>query len=151
MTAYTETIETSNEEETIAFAKDFAKNLKRGDVVLLYGDLGMGKSVFSRALIRSLCGDQGMEVPSPTFTLVQSYDSDLGEVLHFDLYRLCDPSEIYEIGWEEAMSGDGVTLVEWPERLGGMEPDGAISMHFSMVKGHPNRRVIESQGYDRNA
>lgn len=140
----TQTIETNSEEETIVFAKDFAKNLKRGDVVLLYGDLGMGKSVFSRALIRTLCGDSDMEVPSPTFTLVQSYDSDLGDVLHFDLYRLYDPSEIYEIGWEEAISGEGLTIVEWPDRLGGMEPDGAIKITFAAVKGQPNKRIIES-------
>ncbi|MFP4098738.1 MAG: tRNA (adenosine(37)-N6)-threonylcarbamoyltransferase complex ATPase subunit type 1 TsaE, partial [Alphaproteobacteria bacterium] len=91
-----------------------------------------------------LCGDKGMEVPSPTFTLLQTYDSKLGVLWHFDLYRLCDPDEIYEIGWEEALGrDDGVVLVEWPERLGDLMPGGAFEIYISGVEGAPESRVIE--------
>ncbi|MDD3020872.1 MAG: tRNA (adenosine(37)-N6)-threonylcarbamoyltransferase complex ATPase subunit type 1 TsaE [Alphaproteobacteria bacterium] len=107
----------ASEDDTIRIATDFARNLTRGDVVLLDGDLGAGKSVFARAVIRSLVQDSELDVPSPTFTLVQTYDSKAGEIYHFDLYRLKDPEEIFELGWEEALSG--IVLVEWPERLGG--------------------------------
>lgn len=110
-----------SEQETIAFATDFARKLKTGDIVLLRGDLGAGKSVFARAVIRALSGDLELEVPSPTFTLVQTYDTPSGEVWHFDLYRLKDPEEIFELGWEDALAG-GIVLVEWPERLGPYVP-----------------------------
>ncbi len=138
------TIQSQSEEETISFAQKLAKELKAGDVLLLYGDLGMGKTVFSRALVRALCGDEVLEVPSPTFTLVQSYDSAVATIWHFDLYRLCDSSEVYEIGWEEALSGDeGIALVEWPERLDDMLPAGAMHVHISAVQGQPDARLIE--------
>ncbi|MCK5384236.1 MAG: tRNA (adenosine(37)-N6)-threonylcarbamoyltransferase complex ATPase subunit type 1 TsaE [Alphaproteobacteria bacterium] len=133
-----------SEEETVSFAQVFAKELVAGDVVLLYGDLGMGKTVFARALLRCLCGIADMEVPSPTFTLAQSYDSDLGLLWHFDLYRLCDSSEVYEIGWEEALSaGEGVALVEWPERLDCLLPEQAISVYISAVDNQPDSRAIK--------
>ena len=134
--------ESRSEEETVSFAHNLAKELLAGDVVLLHGDLGMGKTVLARALIRALSGDKDMEVPSPTFTLVQSYDSALGTIWHFDLYRLCASDEVYEIGWEEAL-GEGVTLVEWPERLGGLMPDRAVNIYISAVEKKPNSRVIE--------
>lgn len=118
--------------------------LVSGDVVLLHGDLGMGKTVLSRALIRALCKEEGMEVPSPTFTLVQTYDSDKGAIWHFDLYRLCDPEEIYEIGWEEALSeGTGLVLVEWPERLDYLLPQNAVHVLISSVVGNNDARLIE--------
>lgn len=142
MSIHNQNIETHSEEETKQVARDLSKLLGQGDVLLLHGDLGMGKTVFSRALIRALCGDDDLEVPSPTFTLVQSYDSPKGTIWHFDLYRLSDPSEIYEIGWEEALSG-GIVLVEWPERLGAMKPGGAIEITLSGHKEHPDKRTIE--------
>lgn len=119
-----------NEKDTRYFAAGFARRLMRGDVVLLSGDLGMGKSVFCRAVVRSLCKDDDMEVPSPTFSLVQHYESADGiPVHHFDLYRLDAPDEIFELGWDDALS-DGITLVEWPERLGGNVPDDAFLVFF---------------------
>jgi len=135
-------IETFDEAETQAFAREFAEGLRAGDVVLLNGDLGAGKSVFSRALIRKLCGRENMEVPSPTFTLVQTYETSDFVIWHFDLYRLSDPSEIYEIGWEEALSG-GVLLVEWPERLQGLRPDHVTEIHISTHEDNANKRTIE--------
>lgn len=133
--------ETTSEAETIEFAREFAVGLRCGDVILLHGDLGMGKSVFSRAVIRALCGDE-TEVPSPTFTLVQTYNAPMGDIWHFDLYRLSDASEIYELGWEEAMA-DGVLLVEWPERLGALLPSSYIDVIISPVEGDNDKRIIE--------
>lgn len=98
--------------ETLALA------LKCGDLVTLSGDLGAGKTELARALIRSAAGDEAMEVPSPTFTLVQTYpDLPFGPLAHFDLYRLEDPTELDELGLEDAVN-EGVALVEWPERAG---------------------------------
>jgi len=137
-------LQSQSEEETISFAQDLAKELEAGDILLLHGDLGMGKTVFARALIRALCKDKDMEVPSPTFTLVQTYDSDLGMIWHFDLYRLYDPEEVYEIGWEEALSaGEGIALVEWPERLGGLVPEQVVNVSISVDSKRPNSRIIE--------
>lgn len=102
-------------------AKDFSKGVQAGDVVLLNGTLGAGKTVFARALVRALCGDEALEVASPTFTLVQVYDCAFGEVHHYDLYRLDDPEEILQIGWEDSLA-EAITIVEWPERLGAYAP-----------------------------
>ncbi len=133
-------IQTASEEETIEFAAKFAWDLQAGDSVLLHGDLGMGKSVFSRAVIRSLCNDAVMEVPSPTFTLVQTYDVEDDCIWHFDLYRLSDPDEIYELGWEEAQV-DGILLIEWPERLGGLTPRKHYEVSLTQGDGADMRRI----------
>lgn len=92
-----------------------APRLEPGETVLLYGPLGMGKSTLARGLIRALTGPDE-DVPSPTFTLVQFYESD-PPVAHFDLYRLTRPGEAAEIGLDEALD-DGCAIIEWPERLG---------------------------------
>ncbi|PZQ48636.1 MAG: tRNA (adenosine(37)-N6)-threonylcarbamoyltransferase complex ATPase subunit type 1 TsaE [Micavibrio aeruginosavorus] len=106
-----------SEEKTAKIAAQIAHDAPRGAVFLLEGPLGAGKSVFARAFIRSLCG-QDTDVPSPTFTLVQTYDAIDGKLWHLDLYRLEDPDEIFEIGLEEAI-GDGATiLIEWPQKMG---------------------------------
>ena len=137
-------IETGDEAETALFACEFSENIVSGDIILLHGDLGAGKSVFSRALIRTLCGDERLHVPSPTFTLVQTYDSDRGMIRHFDLYRLSDISEIHELGWEEALEG-GIALVEWPERLGLLTPRPCIDVTLSFVDDKPHKRRITVQ------
>ncbi len=111
---------TDSEAETAALAASLARTCRAGDLFLLTGPLGAGKSVFSRAFIQTLCGAD-TEVPSPTFTLVQNYECAKGTIWHFDLYRLEDPDEIFELGWEEAMV-DGITLVEWPQKLGPYVP-----------------------------
>ncbi len=125
------TLISNSEEETAGHARNFAASLRPGDVVCLYGDLGLGKSVFARALIRHLAGDTDLEVPSPTFTLVQTYDTDAGPLWHFDLYRLKDPDEVYELGWEEALA-EAINIVEWPERLGYLLPSRRIDIHLTL-------------------
>jgi len=99
-------------------AELIALKVRAGDLITLTGDLGAGKTTFARALIRAMLGDSQAEVPSPTFTLVQPYATERLEIAHFDLYRLADPDEIDEIGFDEAVAG-GLALVEWPERAGG--------------------------------
>ena len=105
-------ITSNSEEDTIAFAQTYARESVNGDVFTLQGPLGAGKSVFCRAFIQELAG-KTLDVPSPTFTLLQNYDTSKGTIWHFDLYRIENPQEIYEIGWEEALS-DGILLIEWP-------------------------------------
>ena len=118
---------TTAEAQTIAAATEFAARLRPRDIVLLTGDLGAGKSVFCRAVIRALTGQPDLDVPSPTFTLVQTYEAPLAPLWHFDLYRLKAPEDIFELGWEDALS-NGILLVEWPERLGGYTPKTALSV-----------------------
>ena len=102
---------------------------RRGDAILLQGPLGAGKSAFARAFLREAAGDPALEVPSPSFTLVQGYELAHGALAgvpahHFDLYRLSGPAEVAELGWEEAR--EGIVLVEWPDRLGPALPEGAL-------------------------
>ena len=101
-----------------------------GGVVTLVGELGAGKTTFARALIRALTGDPDEEVPSPTFTLVQGYDTPQGPVAHFDLYRITDAEELVELGWDDAVVS-GIVLVEWPERLGALLPFERLEMTLS--------------------
>jgi tRNA threonylcarbamoyladenosine biosynthesis protein TsaE len=106
-------------------AARLAPAARPGDALLLDGPLGAGKSAFARAFLRAATGDPALEVPSPSFTLVQSYDLPGGvQAHHFDLYRLAGPAEVAELGWEEAR--DGIVLVEWPERLGPLAPEDAL-------------------------
>ncbi len=98
-------------------AEELAFALRSGDTLALEGDLGAGKTTFARCLIRALAGNDGIEIPSPTFTLVQSYNTPRFEVAHYDLYRLSNPEELGELGLEHALSR-GIALVEWPERAG---------------------------------
>lgn len=99
-----------------------AGSARRKDVVTLTGDLGMGKTSFARGFIRARAGD-AIEVPSPTFTLVQVYEIGDTPVWHFDLYRVTEPGELVELGFEEAL-GSAIALIEWPERImGALPPD----------------------------
>jgi len=123
------------EQQTEVLARWIAEVLPTRALVFLQGDLGAGKTSFARALIRTLSGDVDLPVPSPTFTLLQHYDTAQGPVWHFDLYRLQDPEEIFELGWEDALAA-GRVLVEWPERLG---PHAPVD-HFTITlkRGEPD-------------
>lgn len=132
---------THSEDETAALAREIAAGAKAGDVFLLEGTLGAGKSVFARGFVRALTGAD-TDVPSPTFTLVQTYDTAKGTLYHFDLYRLEDPEEIYEIGWEEALSG-GIALIEWPERLGPHTPPKARRITIDITEKESRRISID--------
>lgn len=117
----------TSETDTIKIAQSIAKEAKRGDVFLLYGTLGVGKSVFCRAFIQAFCGD--VEVPSPTFTLLQTYEAPDFEIFHFDLYRIKNDAELFELGIEDALFG-GVCLIEWPQKLGKYTPKKHIKIEI---------------------
>ena len=128
------------EAATTRLGRAIADGLGRGDVVALDGALGVGKSVLARAIITHFFPDES-EMPSPTFTLVQGYGPETGvQVMHFDLYRLDGPHDALELGIEEAFA-DAVSLVEWPQRLGGMLPARALFVTLEMVGGHPDART----------
>jgi tRNA threonylcarbamoyl adenosine modification protein YjeE len=120
-----------DEAATKRLGEDLALVVQAGDCLALHGDLGAGKSTLSRALLRAIADDPELEVPSPTFTLVQSYDLRL-PVAHFDLYRLSDPSELDELGFDEAIA-TGICLVEWPHKAGGALPKSTVDIHFGFT------------------
>lgn len=127
---------------TIALGDRLAQGLRPGDTVLLAGDLGAGKSTLARAIVRARAGAD-IEVPSPTFTLVQTYDLPGGDIWHFDLYRLGDPDEVWELGWEEAV-GVAIVLVEWPDRLGALTPADRLDILLEPTPESPGRRATLS-------
>ena len=126
---------------THALAARIAGLARPGDAILLEGPLGAGKSEFARAFLRAITGEAGLEVPSPTFTLVQSYDSPRGPIHHFDLWRLDGPGALEELGWDE-LRGD-IVLVEWPDRLGALVPADSLTIRLS-ESGEESREVALS-------
>lgn len=128
---------------TQKLAKAFAPILTNGDVIALRGDLGAGKTEFARALLREL-GAAG-DIPSPTFTLVQTYDLPKLRVSHFDLYRLKSENELDELGWDDA-TADGAVLVEWPERAGSRLPAGSLVLDFSLSPSGARTCSVRAQG-----
>jgi tRNA threonylcarbamoyladenosine biosynthesis protein TsaE len=125
----TRTISLPDPAATDACARSLQPHLRPGDVIALSGDLGAGKTAFARALIQGFLGPEAA-VPSPTFTLVQTYETDVGPLWHCDLYRLEDPEEIFELGLEEAFQS-AITLIEWPERMGIHLPEKALRLAFA--------------------
>lgn len=134
-----ETVVTDCEQETQDLARRWAASMNSGDVVLLYGDLGAGKTQFAKGVAAAL-GLNPDRVTSPTFPLVQEYETDRGFPLyHFDFYRIEVPEEALEIGVEEYFYGDGLSLVEWPEKIGPYLPEERIEIRIESGKG--NRRI----------
>jgi tRNA threonylcarbamoyladenosine biosynthesis protein TsaE len=125
---------------TEALAARLAQHLVPGDAVLLEGPLGAGKSAFARALIRAAASDPALEVPSPTFTLVQSYETRRGRIHHFDLWRLAGSADLAELGWDQALAD--IVVVEWPDRLGALRPARAITIVFALAGGEAREAVI---------
>ena len=126
---------------TEALAAALAARVRRGDAILLSGPLGAGKSAFARAFLRALTAEPGLEVPSPTFTLVQSYDTPRGPVHHFDLWRLTDSTAMEELGWDDAT--DDIVLVEWPDRLGPLTPARALTLTLRATGEHSRQVTLE--------
>ncbi|MGE0224503.1 MAG: tRNA (adenosine(37)-N6)-threonylcarbamoyltransferase complex ATPase subunit type 1 TsaE [Acetobacteraceae bacterium] len=118
---------------TAHLAGRIALLVRFGDSILLEGPLGAGKTAFARAFLRHLTADPSLEVPSPTFTLVQTYDTPSGPVHHFDLWRLDGPGALEELGWDDAR-GD-IVLVEWPDRLDGLRPADALTVSLALAEG----------------
>ncbi|WP_448203570.1 tRNA (adenosine(37)-N6)-threonylcarbamoyltransferase complex ATPase subunit type 1 TsaE [Azospirillum sp. sgz302134] len=137
------TIPLPDEAATAALAHRLASALKPGDLVALRGDLGAGKTALSRALIRAVTEEEA-EVPSPTFTLVQTYETAIGPVWHFDLYRLSGPDEVTELGWDEARA-EAVLLVEWPDRLGPLLPADRLDLTLTFTG--PTSRQAQLVGH----
>lgn len=138
--------EVGSVEETWALAREFANELKAGDVVCLEGDLGAGKTTFTQALAAEL-GVTG-RVTSPTFCLVQEHHgaprADGGETLfvHMDLYRLNNEDDVLAIGWEDYLERGAILAVEWPERAGTLIPHNARHVIFSHLGDNTERRKI---------
>ena len=125
-------VQLPNEQATVRFAADIACALEPGDVVTLSGDLGAGKTTFARALIRYLAGSEAIEVPSPTFTLLQNYDLPRFPLVHADLYRLSGAAELTELGLDDLMDKT-VVLIEWADRAAGYLPPDRLDIAFTLA------------------
>ena len=126
--------ETWSREETFALGKKYGEQARSGQVWALAGDLGTGKTVFTKGFASGLGVDE--DVSSPTFTILQVYESGRLPLYHFDLYRIAEPEELYEIGFEEYLDGEGVTLIEWADLFPEMLPPDAISV---IIRKDPSR------------
>ena len=127
-------------EETADLAAAFASVLTAGDTILLTGDVGAGKTHFARRLIQHCLGYQE-DVPSPTFTLVQTYNAPEHEIWHADLYRLSSPDEVIELGLTEAFDA-AICLIEWPDRLEELAPENALSLSLTMTEILGQRQLV---------
>ncbi|PCD76603.1 tRNA (adenosine(37)-N6)-threonylcarbamoyltransferase complex ATPase subunit type 1 TsaE [Pseudothioclava arenosa] len=141
-------LDLADADATARLGQAFADRLDAGDVLLLDGQIGAGKTHFARALIAARLARLGRheDIPSPTFTLVQTYDADV-EIWHADLYRLTHPDEVIELGLDEAFE-TAICLVEWPDRLAELVPEGALRLSFSLAAGGASRVVEISGGPD---
>lgn len=127
-----------SESETALIAQTLGEHLKNGDTVLLYGELGAGKSVFARGCARAF-GVRG-DMASPSFTLMQSYRGDTCNVNHFDLYRLSGADELYYAGLEEQIGADAVSLIEWPQQAD-VCPDRRVEVDIERAPEYEARRI----------
>ena len=152
--SYSFTATLANEAATYRLMKDVAALIEPGDTITLSGDLGAGKTTFARAFIRYFAGDETIEVPSPTFTLTQTYVLPRFSLMHADLYRLSGPSEMRELGLDDAPEGT-VTLLEWPDRAAGLLPadrlDIALTLSPQQGPGARNVRVTGYGGFAQRA
>lgn len=124
---------------TLAFGAELAESLRQGDIVSLEGELGAGKSALARATIRALAGDPDLEIPSPTFALVQPYDTPRGPVLHADLYRLGDPAEADELGLLD--TPEAFVFVEWAERAPHVADAATVVISLAIPPGGVGRMM----------
>ncbi len=141
----------ADEAATRGLAIDLAGILEPGDLVTLSGDLGAGKTAFARALIRHLAGSEHLEVASPSFNLMQSYELPRFPVVHGDLYRLTSASDLIELGFED-LPTNAVTLLEWPDRAAGLLPSDRFDVSLSLSPSHGDSfRHARVSGYGRCA
>jgi tRNA threonylcarbamoyladenosine biosynthesis protein TsaE len=129
---------------TEALARRLASVARAGDCILLEGPLGAGKTALARAFLRAAADDPAMEVPSPSFTLVQIYDTKIGPVFHYDLWRLDGSDSLTELDWEDAL--DGIVLVEWPDRLGLLRPEDSLTITLRLGDGEAREATL--MGWD---
>ncbi|MCR6629981.1 MAG: tRNA (adenosine(37)-N6)-threonylcarbamoyltransferase complex ATPase subunit type 1 TsaE [Magnetospirillum sp.] len=141
MTA-TLSLDLADEAATGDLGRRLATLSRPGDVILLSGNLGAGKSTLARAFVQALTSEDE-EVPSPTFTLVQVYEAEAGDIWHFDLYRLDKPDDAFELGIEDAFHG-GISVIEWPDRLGGLTPRRRLEVALSAGASEGSRRATLS-------
>ncbi len=125
---------------TERLAARLAALARPGDAILLEGPLGAGKTALARAFLRAATGDAALEVPSPTFTLVQGYETKIGTIHHFDLWRIDGANALEDLGWDDAR--DGIVLVEWPDRLGALRPADALEVAIGIGAGETRRAVL---------
>lgn len=123
------TVESYSPDETRALAREMSENARAGQIYTLDGDLGAGKTVFAKGFAEGL-GIREI-VNSPTFTILQSYEGGWLTMHHFDVYRIADPEEMEEIGYEEFFYGDGVCLVEWADQIADLIPDDAVRIRIA--------------------
>ncbi|KAF0223210.1 MAG: ATP-binding [Rhodospirillaceae bacterium] len=139
-------LDLADEAATRRLGQALAARARPGDVIMLHGTLGMGKSTLARAFIQTLTSADE-EVPSPTFTLVQMYEGTGGDIWHFDLYRLDKSEDAFELGIEDAFA-DGISLIEWPDRLGRLAPRRRLEIHLHLGQCATARRA-ELISYDQ--
>ncbi len=141
------TVTLANEEATRRLAIDIATALEPGDLITLSGDLGAGKTTFARALIRHVAGEDTIEVPSPTFTFLQTYELPRLILVHADLYRVAGTAELAELGFDDLPDG-AVVLMEWPDRAAGFLPPDRLDIAFTLAPaGGPDMRNVRCVGY----
>ena len=135
-----DTFISKSEKDTINFAKDFAKNLKKGNVVVLTGDLGSGKTKFTQGILEYF--GLGNEISSPTFTIVNEHHAKDINIYHFDVYRLEDVDEFYAIGGEDYFE-NGISIIEWGEIIEDILPKGYIKITFSKDENNTDYRELK--------
>mgnify|MGYP005791695391 CR=1 FL=1 len=139
-------IETYSAEETFETGQELAKQAKANEVYALLGDLGVGKTVFTQGFAKGL----GITDPvsSPTFTIVSEYDEGRLPFYHFDVYRICDPEEMYEVGFDDYIESGGVCLIEWANLIGDLLPENIteISIEKDLKKGFDYRKITVTKG-----
>ena len=139
------TIDLSTENDTSRVGQALAAVLRPTDVVCLSGPLGAGKTTFARAVIEATTG--ATDAPSPTFTLVEVYESDAFDLWHFDLYRLEKPGDIWELGFEDCLDA-GIALIEWPERAEGLLPENALNLSINFENGSRKLTISGDKDWD---
>ena len=142
-------IETTDQKETLTVGEQLGKKAERGTVICVDGDLGVGKTVLAQGIAKGLGVNE--PVVSPTFTIVQEYHDGRIPFYHFDVYRIEDPDEMYEIGFEEYFYGDGVCMVEWSELIAELLPPESIHITIRKdLKQGPDHRMITIEGIEKS-